>query len=178
MSVEWLKATRASAGSNLESEFYLRTQEAELARPREVAACTRLQAAWRGRTARVRIAFWSYHVLIVERTSRGHLGRQRARRLRLARDTMLQHAFFDAYATTIQLRFRGFHSRKYLHNFYARKAYVDAVVHKGEAVRVQLQQKLEQQVTLRSIATLDLPLPHHKPLAPSHPHPFCCPADG
>ena len=99
---------------------------------------------------RVLIAFWDYHGLIVERIVRGHLGRQKARRMRIARDSFLQRTYFDIYATTIQLRFRGFHSRKYLHNFHARKAYVDAVVHKGDAVRAQLQVQLEQQVLERT----------------------------
>lgn len=143
----WLRATKASASAEVEEGFYERTCAAEASRLAEVAACTRLQAAWRARTARVLIAFWSYHVLIMERISRGHLGRQTARRLRIARDTRQQREFFDAFATAIQLRFRGFHSRKYRHNFYARKAYVDAVVRKGDVLKTQLQQRLDQQVS-------------------------------
>ena len=88
---------------------------------------------------------------MVERVSRGHLGRQEMRRKRIARNLLRQRAFFDAYATAIQLRFRGFHSRKFLHNFYARKAYVTAVVQKGEEVRARLQQRLEQQVSPRTM---------------------------
>ena len=78
--------------------------------------------------------------------TRGHLGRQVTRRKRIERDLIRQRAFFDSYATCIQLRFRGFHSRKFLHNFYARKAYVTAVVQKGDEVRSRLAQRLEQQV--------------------------------
>lgn len=142
----WMRAKRSGAEAELSEAFYVKTALAESMRPRESAACTRLQSAWRGRMTRVLIAYWAHHGLIVERIARGHLGRQRARRLRIERDTQLQREFFDSFATTIQLRFRGFHSRKYLHNFYARKAYVDAVLRKGESLKGQLQRSLEQQV--------------------------------
>lgn len=146
MSLSWLRSLESSARGEVSQLWFSNCQTAEAARPTETAACTRLQAAWRGRTTRVLIAFWAYHLLIMERVTRGYLGRQKARRAAIERDTALQRAYFDALATTIQLRFRGFHSRKYLHNYYARKAYVDAVVQKGEAVRVQLQQRLDTQV--------------------------------
>lgn len=142
----WLRGTQASAADELSAAFYEATAAAEASRPAEEAACTRLQSAWRGRTTRVLIAYWAHHCLIVERTTRGHLGRQAARRLLIERNTQRQREFFDAFATTIQLRFRAFHSRKYLHNFYARKAYVDAVVRKGDALKTQLHTALEQQV--------------------------------
>jgi len=146
MSLTWLASLRANASQEVEAAFYSHTAAAEAARGAETAAAVRLQSAWRARTTRVLIAFWAEHALLMERVSRGHLGRQLARRKRIERDLLRQRAFFDAYATAIQLRFRGFHSRKYLHNFYARKAYVTAVVQKGDEVRTRLQQRLEQQV--------------------------------
>lgn len=145
-SLAWLEGMRVNAAAEVEAAFYEKTAAAEAARERETAASVRLQSAWRARTTRVLIAYWTEHALEVERVTRGHLGRQVTRRLRIERDLLRQRAFFDAYATCIQLRFRGFHSRKFLHNFYARKAYVTAVVQKGDEVRSRLAQKLEQQV--------------------------------
>ena len=150
MSCSWLRSMHTSVASEVEAAFYERTQAAEAARPSEETACTRLQSAWRGRTTRVLIAYWAHHGLIVERITRGHLGRQCARRLRIVRDTKRQRDYFDAFAAPMQLRFRGFHSRKYLHNFYARKAYIDAVLHKGDAIRTQLQHRLDEQVVERT----------------------------
>lgn len=74
------------------------------------------------------------------------MGRQRARRLRIERDTRWQRAIFDAVATTVQKRFRAFHTRKYRHNFYARKAYVASVLRKGDMVRDELKARMEEQV--------------------------------
>lgn len=148
-SLTWLEQLKVGAGAEVEADFYAATAAAEAARDSETTAARRLQACWRGRTTRLLLAFWAEHALKVERVTRGHLGRQTARRLRIERDLIRQRAFFDAYATAIQLRFRGFHSRKFLHNFYARKAYVTAVVQKGEEVRTRLQQRLEQQARRR-----------------------------
>ena len=144
--VSWLQGLQERAFSEVETQFYAQTAAAEAARPAETKACVKLQSTWRGRTTRMLIAYWAEHALVCERVSRGHLGRQVARRHRIARDLLRQRAFFDAFATAIQQRFRGYHSRKYLHNFYARKAYVTAVVQKGDEVRARLQQRLEQQV--------------------------------
>ena len=147
MSLQWYASLCELAEGEVEDAFYAKTRAAEESREDETGAAVRLQATWRGRTTRILIAYWAEHALLVERVSRGHLGRQEMRRKRIARNLLRQRAFFDAYATAIQLRFRGFHSRKFLHNFYARKAYVTAVVQKGEEVRARLQQRLEQQVS-------------------------------
>ena len=108
---------------------------AEALRDRETRKAVRLQSAHRGRTLRLEVAHWNAMALTIERCTRGHLGRQQARRLRIARDTRRQRAFFDALATTVQKRFRAYHARKYRHNFYARQAYVASVLRKGDMVR-------------------------------------------
>jgi len=43
-------------------------------------------------------------------------------------------------------RFRGFHSRRYTHNYYARKAYIQAVMDKSETLRHHLEGQLQDQV--------------------------------
>ena len=39
----------------------------------------------------------------------------------------LRMAVYDAAAISIQKMWRGYYCRKYIHNFYARKAYLEAV---------------------------------------------------
>lgn len=48
-------------------------------------------------------------------------------------------AYFNAAATEIQRHFRGFYSRRYKHSYYARAAYIAAVLHNTERLRAQLQ---------------------------------------
>ncbi|GMH42225.1 hypothetical protein BSKO_10144 [Bryopsis sp. KO-2023] len=47
-------------------------------------------------------------------------------------------------ATRIQRRWRGFFSRKYLHDFYARKAFLASIREKNDAVRKQIQTEYEE----------------------------------
>ena len=126
--------------------FYERSKVAEALRDRETRKAVRLQSAHRGRALRLEVAEWNAMALLIERCTRGHLGRQQARRLRIGRDTKRQRSFFDALATTVQKRFRAYHVRKYRHNFYARKAYVASVLRKGDQVCEDLRTRMDEQV--------------------------------
>ena len=44
-----------------------------------------------------------------------------------------------------QRRYRGFSSRKFRHHYYARKAYVAAVLHKGEAMRKSITRQAQEE---------------------------------
>ncbi|KAL1520859.1 hypothetical protein AB1Y20_022420 [Prymnesium parvum] len=137
---------RGRAMKEIDEAFFEMTTAAEAARERETAACVRLQKVWRGRVLRWVLKFWTWHACLMERCARGYLGRLRSLRKQLRRDEERQRAFFEAHAIVIQLRFRGFYSRKYVHNFYARKAYVAAVLHKGKVLQKDLQQRLDEQI--------------------------------
>ena len=50
-----------------------------------------------------------------------------------------QSKFFNEQAKIIQKYYRGFYSRKYEHDFYARKSYLQHVQTKNEEVRKQLE---------------------------------------
>ena len=62
-------------------------------------------------------------------------------------------AYFDAQATHIQRWFRGFWSRKYVHNFSQRKAYLAAVAESNAQTRV-----LAEEAHSASIRYLSVPL--------------------
>ena len=98
----------------VDSAFFERTQAAEAARDIETAAGVRLQKVWRGRTVRKHIQYWTGHASLLERCTRGYLGRLHALRMRMARDEERQRAYFDAHVTIIQLRFRGASSSRTL----------------------------------------------------------------
>jgi hypothetical protein len=59
------------------------------------------------------------------------------------RDHDLRMAYFNAAATEIQRHFRGFYSRRYKHSYYARAAYIAAVLQNTERLRAQLQGRRE-----------------------------------
>lgn len=57
----------------------------------------------------------------------------------------MQLEFFCAQATIIQKFFRGFYERKYKHDYYARKKYLENVARKNEEVRQQMDEYQKQQ---------------------------------
>jgi len=63
----------------------------------------------------------------------GRGGEQRS--AQATRSPPATQAYFDAHATRIQSCFRGFYSRKYVHSFIARKAYLERVRLASQAVR-------------------------------------------
>jgi hypothetical protein len=87
--------------------------------------------------------------LMIERCVRGFLDRQAARAARRHLNLARQRKVFAGFATVLQKRYRAFHSRKYMHDYYARKAYLAAVVHKGEAVRKALAEQMQAEAELR-----------------------------
>ena len=163
-------ALRADALANIEEAFLRLTHQAESERPAETFASVFVTARWRGLVARRALAYQASRALLIERVARGFLGRQRFRLLRRDRDLRRQRAFFDAVACTVQKRFRAYHSRKYKHNFYARKAYVAAVLRKAEGVRREIATSLDAQARARPPSRFRRrPPPHTAPDDPPSP---------
>jgi len=130
----------------LYKQFFDATQQANDARDRETRAVVRIQAAFRASVVR-----WRFHEVaraarMIQRCARGRFGRVAAASVLRDRARFRHMQFFHHCSTTIQKTFRAFWSRKYLHDFYARKAYLGTVVARGDRVRDFLNKKYEQEV--------------------------------
>ena len=64
----------------------------------------------------------------------------------LVKLTSLAQAYFDTQATHIQRWFRGFWSRKYIHNFQQRKAFLAAVAESNARMRDVAEQQLQASI--------------------------------
>jgi hypothetical protein len=86
---------------------------------------------------------------------RGHFARQRARRAAARKAQAEADAIVNHYVVMIQRIFRGFHSRRYNHSYYARKAYIDEVQKKGDELVVEMRATRERQlkVIVKCLAT-------------------------
>jgi hypothetical protein len=69
----------------------------------------------------------------------GHLGRKRVRALVDARASSSRAAVRHFAATRIASAFKGAYSRKYIHDFNARKRYIAAIAARGDALRAELE---------------------------------------
>ena len=74
----------------------------------------------------------------VQRVFRGYVGRNKAIAANTQRIKDARLGFFHYQASIVQKSFRGYYSRRYYHDFFARKAYIQEVIVKSEKLRAEL----------------------------------------
>lgn len=111
---------------------------ADDSRDEERDSCVRIQKLWRGQRVRAWVSVMRAACVEIERAHRGHRGRAVFAALRTLRDEFEEGAVYHYHAMLCQRTFRGYYSRRYKHDFNARKAYIQSVVEKGEELRAHL----------------------------------------
>ena len=107
----------------------------------ERGACGRVQRLWRGQRVRSWVASLTRSMITVQRAHRGARARTLVAARRAVRARREARAVYHYHATLAQRSFRGFYSRRYRHDFRARRRYVDAVAATGEALRARLERR-------------------------------------
>ena len=110
-------------------------------------AVTKIQKVFRGSSVRATRTHMFHACRSIQRVYRGHLARDKCARLEDAKRSDIRMGFFHYQAHIVQKSFRGYYSRRYYHDFYARKAYISSIMHKSDALKRQLQEhrtKLER----------------------------------
>jgi len=122
----------------LEEEHFLLTREADDKREGDFAAARRIQSCWRSYWVRRNLKKLGKAAVVIEKSYRGHLGRTRChlKAQQVAADARAKH--FAYAATEIQRSWKGYFSRKFIHSFSARKAYLATVHQASEKLRAQL----------------------------------------
>lgn len=118
-------------------DYYEATLMTEKKRFMEIHACTRIQSLFRRYRLRRDFLMQKAHTIICQRVMRGYFTRKRYWQLIEAELTIRRKAFYTATALSIQRVYRGFYSRKYIHDFYARKTYLMHIAQKNAEVREQ-----------------------------------------
>jgi hypothetical protein len=112
--------------------YFAMKQSASDESAKEEQAIIKVQSVYRGSKVRERWHAVLHNALLVQRLSRGWLARVRTRALRLERTKRLNSVFFHHCATVIKKFYRGWRSRKFLHDYYGRKAYLEKVERRGD----------------------------------------------
>merc|ERR1719498_1047752 len=112
--------------------YFAMKQSASDNSAKEERAIIKVQSVYRGSKVRERWHAVLHNALLVQRLSRGWLARVRTRSLRLERNQRLNSVFFHHCATIIKKFYRGWRSRRYLHDYYGRKAYIEKVAIRGD----------------------------------------------
>ena len=102
--------------------------------PLEALSATNIQRLFRGSVVRALFTVKHSAATDVERVFRGSQARIFVSSTRSEKETMENLAVFHYHAMILQRTFRGFYSRRYFHDYSARKAYIQSVVEKGDKV--------------------------------------------
>ena len=121
---------------HLKVEYQAVCQDAEKWKDKEVGSITHLQAVYRGWKTRCKLRRWDAGCRVIQRVFRGHLGRSKSLNLSSIKTKRQRIALFEYCASKIQKIFKGYFSRKYTHNFQARRAYVQKVVDASNEVNI------------------------------------------
>ena len=97
-------------------------------------AALKIQAWFRGNKVRAYLKHLHKQATIVQKVFRGSIGRRIFRKFLEQRLKQMRLDFYCNKAVMIQKHWKGYYSRKYIFNYYKRKAYLIAVQQKNEVV--------------------------------------------
>jgi len=132
--------------------YFAMKQSASDQSAREKAAIIKVQSVYRGSKVRERWHAVLHNALLVQRLSRGWLARVKTRAKRLEKNKLLNSHFFHHCATIIIKFWRGWQSRRNLHDYYGRKAYVQKLEKRGNWTKDYLtryQQNMETEAKMQ-----------------------------
>lgn len=104
----------------------------------ETHAAVSIERVHRGATVRSWKTGMIAASIQVQRVFRGYLGRTAAFAANTQRIKAARLGFFHYQASIVQKSFRGYYSRRYYHDFFARKSYIQEVIVKSEKLRKEL----------------------------------------
>mmetsp|Transcript_123 Transcript_123/g.229 ORF Transcript_123/g.229 Transcript_123/m.229 type:complete len:197 (+) Transcript_123:1255-1845(+) len=119
-------------------EFYQQTIETERSRFKELEAAVKIQALFRMHRQRKMFLELKSAVRIIKRVYRGYRTRLNFWSLVNAAVTHQRKMFYSSAASTVQRVYRGWYSRKYFHDFKARKRYLMKIEEQNQKIISQL----------------------------------------
>ncbi|XP_034436779.1 spermatogenesis-associated protein 17 [Hippoglossus hippoglossus] len=126
-------------------DLFRRISQAEENRQRENQAATRIQSWFRACKVQAYLSHLHKKAIIIQKIWWGFTARARFRQMVKAAYFIMKMNFYDEMAVRIQRRWKGYFVRKYIHNFYARRRYLDGLSRKNELVRRELDELEELQ---------------------------------
>ncbi|EGD72877.1 hypothetical protein PTSG_04606 [Salpingoeca rosetta] len=134
-------------------ELYLQAErDAEEAREREWHAAVRIQSCWRGYTERKALQRLHDAAGTIQRAFRGLMGRKRFRVTVKQQLKDLRTNHYNTMAARIQAVWKGYCERKHGLDYYARKAYLEALRKHNADIKHELDEFEREQAARRQAA--------------------------
>ena len=143
------------------NDYYDKINQAEDNRTHEKKAAIYIQKNFRMYLVLTNFKTSKRAVMNIKRQWKGFKIRMQFLRLMKEEKQRMQLKFFNTMGIIIQKMFRGYYVRKYKHDFYARKRYLNNVAQKNKDVREKLEDyvkisEIEEQKRKEEIARLEL----------------------
>ena len=145
--MEYFKEYYVIRKSRIMSEFYDLVNETEKYRFKELKAAVKIEALWRMYRQRKYFLHQQWAVSVIKRVFRGYKTRKNFWKLTSSALSYQRKEFFSSAAVSIQKIYRGYYSRKYLHDFYARKKYLKYIEGKNQR-RLEKMSRYQQQLII------------------------------
>jgi len=119
-------------------EYYFLVRQAEKYYDRDYKCALKIQTVFRMSFCYKKFLRLKNATITIQRYYRGFKARERFKQRHYIDNQRKLIKFFASQTTIIQRYFRGFYCRKYVHDYYARKAYIKFITVKNEDIRTQL----------------------------------------
>ncbi|KAM6979898.1 spermatogenesis-associated protein 17 [Aplochiton taeniatus] len=139
----------------IKKEYFSRNRLVEQSRLKEHEAAVEIQSWFRGCQVRAYLRHLHRKATVIERAWRGMAGRARSRQMAQKVYFIMKMNFYNKMAVKIQQRWKGYYVRKYVHNYHARKRYLEGLVRMNEEVRRDLDELAEGQRQQRERLALE-----------------------
>ncbi|XP_026113917.1 spermatogenesis-associated protein 17-like [Carassius auratus] len=140
---------------NIKEQYFIRNRIAEENRQKENQAAVRIQSWFRGCQVREFLSHLHKKATLIQKIWRGFAARALFRQRVKTAYFIMKMNFYNKMAVKIQRRWRGYYVRKYVHNYYARKRYLEGLTRKNEHIRRDLEEFAELQRRERERITLE-----------------------
>ncbi|QDZ22780.1 hypothetical protein HOP50_08g53280 [Chloropicon primus] len=126
--------------------FFEQSKLAEENRELESHAATVIQSYYRAFVVRRSLSRLNGHAVVIQKVYRARLAKKKHKKLLHQHIIALRVEYFNKQAICIQKHYRAFMSRKYKHDFYARKEYIREVTRRSEEVVKEMRSSHKRQV--------------------------------
>ncbi|XP_071282065.1 spermatogenesis-associated protein 17 [Agelaius tricolor] len=126
--------------AGLREEYFLTNRAIDEDRKTKYKAAVRIQRWFRACRVRAYLRYLSKMATLIQKWWRGYLRRKNFIEVVERAYFIKKEKFYNEMAVRIQKTWRGYYVRKYIHNFYALKKYLNAVSVNNELVRYELQE--------------------------------------
>ncbi|XP_051503098.1 spermatogenesis-associated protein 17-like [Myxocyprinus asiaticus] len=140
---------------NIKEQYFLKNRIAEENRQRENEAAVKIQRRFRGCQVRAYLRHLHKNATLIQKIWRGFTARELFRQRVNTAYFIMKMNFYNKMAVKIQQRWRGYYVRKYVHNYYARKRYLEGVAKKNDLIRRDLEEFAELQKRERERIALE-----------------------